>query len=343
MRSLRIAALAAATFAVACSSKTEEPPAGVFAPVSAATSAASPSVSAVASMPSSSSDPVVVPPTVKGILPAGFGDKLLPAGAPVRVALLTSGAEPRAALQYAFRPGTSRSTLLLIHPEVGVEGQAASEMKLPDLALRITLTVAAHEGDAVRLAGKLTDVQVASEIPAGVDRAPFDAALAAMRKLGFVLAVDPHGRLRGFEITGGDPADPGPTQMLEQMKQGLASLVVPLPNEPVGLGATWQSVSRVKGRTELLQFASYKLVSLSEGVFEVESRAELFAIDDRLQLPGGAARIDQFSSSADGATKASLEEVGARSGRWDIRSSIRVTGGANPVEMSSKIHFEMTP
>lgn len=324
----------------ACSDKTAEPPAGVFAPVSAASSSrVDQATSATVALPAKSSDPVVVPPTVHGVLPPGFADRVLPDGAPMRVALLTQGAEPRQPMRYGYKLGASRTTVLLLHPEFTREDEMASDVKLPDLAMRITLTVGHRDDAGARIDGRFDDILVASELPKEVDRGALDRALAATKKLQLVLSVDDHGRIRSFETKGGDPADPGPAQLVEQMKTGIGSLLVPLPDEPIGLGATWQGVSRVSGRTPLLQFTTYTLSSFASGVFDAESRASLFAVEERLDVPAGPAKVDDFSASAEGRTRASLDEVGVRSGRWDIRSSIEV----GSVKVASRIHFEVSP
>lgn len=326
----------------ACADKAEEPPAAVVAPVSAASSA-TPVTSAVATLPATSSDPVVLPPTVRGVLPSGFADRVMPEGAPMRVALVTPGAEPRAPMRYAYKLGASRTTLLLLHPEISREDKVATEMRLPDLAVRVTLTVGQRDAAGARIDGRFDEVRVASEIPKEVDRGPLDKALAAMAKLKIVLSVDDRGRLLRFETKGGDPADTGPAQLVERMKGGIGALLVPLPDEPIGIGATWQCVSRVEGGTSLLQFTTHKLASLAAGVFDVDSSATLFAVDDRLELPTGVAKVDEFSASAEGAARSSLDEVGVRSGHWDIRSAITAGSGPQTLKMSSKIHFEMSP
>ncbi|MFO0616484.1 MAG: hypothetical protein U0414_28080 [Polyangiaceae bacterium] len=345
-RPLGIAMAAAAALgafaAIGCSSSTDEPPAGSFVPVSArpSASAALPPTARVA-LPTTSSEAVVVPPTVKGVLPPGYAEGVLPLDVPMRVAVLTRGAEPRRALRYAFKPGAHRVTKLQVHPETTIDADQPKEMHLPDLAMSVDLAVAEREESTVHLAGKFLSVELASEVPEGVNRAPLEGALRAIEKLGFELDVDDRGLRSAFRVS--ESPDPGPLQLLERMRQGLASLVVPLPLEEIGIGATWQCVTRVQGNTPLIQFMTYTLKSLSGDVFEVEGRADLYAATGAVELPGGAgtAKIEDFSSKLEGTTSASLEEIGPRLGRWDIQSAFAVRTAKNGVKMNTKIHFEM--
>lgn len=337
-----------------CSTSTEEPPARTFEPLSAAPVGSTAAASALPDssgaptgrvvLPASSGAPVVVPPTVHGVLPGGFADSVCPEGAPVRVALLAPGATPRRALRYAFKLGSRKTTVMQMQPEISIDdADQPRSVNLPALELRVDLSVARHDAGEIRLAGKFLGVDLASGMPVDADPKPLQAALASVRRQGFEIDVDDRGRQRAFRATGEDPSDPGPTQLIEQMRQGLGALVVPLPDEEIGLGATWQSVARVKGRTELVQFTTWTLKSLTGDVFEVEGHAELFAVTDKLELPagGGTAKIGSFSSSGDGATTTALDEVGPRAGRWNVRASVEVAASSGAVKMSSKILFEM--
>lgn len=350
---LAVAAGLLSGYAASCSSDTAEPPPQTYVPLTSSSASPSASVtppSARVVLPATSGAPVVVPPTVRGVLPVGFADSVCPEGAPVRVALITNGATPRRALRYAFKVGAHKVTELQVRPEIGIEQPEPTSVNLPALGLRVDLSVARREpakrggGDEILLAGRFVDVRFVSGMPDDADPRPLEQAIATIRKQGFELDVDDHGRQRAFRAVGEDPSDPTPTQLIEQMRQGLGALVVPLPDEEIGLGATWQSVARVPGRTEIVQFTTWTLKSLSGDVFEVESRAELFAVKDEFQLPGGAgkAKLAAFSSSGAGATTSALDDIGPRSGRWDVNAAVEVASPSGAMKMSSKIHFEMS-
>jgi hypothetical protein len=67
-------------------------------------------------------------------------------------------------------------------------------------------------------------------------------------------------------------ANPQLAQSLSQFKETMKSACMPLPVEPVGVGARWEYKTRVKGQQGITidQTATYQLVSINQDQLELK-------------------------------------------------------------------------
>jgi hypothetical protein len=172
--------------------------------------------------------------------------------------LLDRGKGARATLRYAPGAGTSavmaRSALTSRHLD---RGAFSRPVALP--AIRDGFEVAAAADHPGRLALRAMTGAAAAASPDA------DAYLAPWRTLlqgrAVTLDIDDRGAISAIKFDD-DPAGATSVRARDELVQRLLSLVVPLPDEPVGTGASWRAVTILRqGPAVAKQTAIYTLVA----------------------------------------------------------------------------------
>jgi hypothetical protein len=170
--------------------------------------------------------------------------------------LVDPGKGARTPLRYTLAAGTTavmaRTTLRSRHLQ---NGDFTAPEALPAIRDGFAVTVAA---DHAPLALRAVPGQAATASPIA------DAYLAAARSLadrGIALELDDRGAIGTFRFDD-DPDGKRSAQAHDVLAQSLLTLVVPVPAEPVGTGASWRVVSILRqGPAVAKQTATYTLLS----------------------------------------------------------------------------------
>ena len=160
------------------------------------------------------------------------------------VVLAGAGAEPRAPLRYALARGTTQRIELETRAK-GRQLSGSSWSEVVELPVMTTaFTIATGESGAVVV-----------EASAG----PAEGAWALVAGRAFQLVADEQLRFGGLSFADGGPIG---RAILDEAAQRLLALAVPVPTEPVGIGATWRVVTLLRQRPALVkQTATYTLLA----------------------------------------------------------------------------------
>ncbi|MBX3285652.1 MAG: hypothetical protein KF703_09940 [Actinobacteria bacterium] len=206
------------------------------------------------------------------------------------VEVLDTGTPPLAPLRLSFREGDTTTLSLTIDLDVTqTSGSARQELVTPTVREVATLTVdgvddgeamvslAFTEANVVRTDTDLTD-QEAAELDAAL------AALVGIRASGRVTEL---GEVSSFRYDLPDDLDPAVATTLERTRDQLDAAVVPLPGEPVGVGARWRATttSRVGG-FPLRQETTYELTEVGDGTIAYTAEVRQSAEDQDVALDG---------------------------------------------------------
>jgi hypothetical protein len=189
------------------------------------------------------------------------------AGSETTVALLAAGSEPRRALRMHPTMGARSAVRLMIGiPEVEtkVGDRVERKQKYPTQTMVLETDVAEveHDGD-YRYVLSWSDVRVEESPDLSRD---FQAQMA--RRYAELAGTKGTVRAssRGFEIENSLEPNPEPGTPLSaarNVRQALRQLAVPLPDEPVGVGARWSANTTLNtDLVELRQAANYELEAL---------------------------------------------------------------------------------
>jgi hypothetical protein len=278
------------------------------------------------------------------VLPAGAPDKLLPSGKPALVRLLDPGAEPRADLSYAITKGPA--------PKLGMAMDLAVRMKmggrqnnaaLPRMGM--TLDGSAGETNAAgewKITAGLVDISIDGKSPETQQLAEaMRPQVQAMKGLGINYWLSPKGRVRDVKIELPKGFPTAAQALVEGLNQSFESMVAPLPNEAVGVGAQWQVVSRMSASgADLLQSATYTLKARDGLKATLDVTTTQLSASDTLKAlggpPGGVTHVKSFRSGGTGTTRIDTTSVVPESGTTKMKTAmtVEVAQGAGPGEES---------
>lgn len=166
--------------------------------------------------------------------------------------LIAPGAAPREPLRYTLAPGvTQHLTTTKLRSRRLADGTWGPATDLPAITVGFAVTVEADKPAQLRA---LTP-KVAKPSPEA------DAYLASWRELeGHQLGMPIDARGRLGKLTTDETDENRRDATLDDLAQRLLVTIVPLPDEPVGIGAKWRSVTILRQRPALVkQTATYTL------------------------------------------------------------------------------------
>jgi hypothetical protein len=237
-----------------------ESPAASAAP-SASASSAAPADTSSAAAASSSADATPPPPPEDDL----------------RLHLVDAGHQPRKALRYRFKVGAIEQMQLDMRMAMAV-GPADSEPR--EIQLPTVRTMMRTEPQSVTPDGCGRDPAQDCELKYGFTivsmnllpdatvppaiQSKLEAELGKSAGLSGWAVVTSRGLTKQAEFDAPPGASNEVRQMLQSLQQGVRQLATPLPQEPVGVGASWETVSSMMtDNVRLTQTTTYKLTSLT--------------------------------------------------------------------------------
>lgn len=229
-------------------------------------------------------------------------------GASVAVKVLDAGAEPRKALRFQVKPGNQQSLISTIKSsrDMGVTGV----MKEPTKKIPMTVTVKEVSAD-----GDITYETLLGEISLEDDAdvnplmaGPMKALFEKLNGLTAVAVVSSRG-LGKSAVVKTDGLDAQTRQVVDQIKDSLASGTIPLPEEAVGPGAKWEVKRNVKlqGLT-VVQTTTYELVSANGELIELKDTVTQSATNQKIESPmAPGMKVDVTKMTGTGKGSATLD------------------------------------
>lgn len=184
-----------------------------------------------------------------------------------QVKLLDAGAEPRRMLRLSPKPGDKQhlSMTLKMAMAMGMGAPPGQPMKMPAIqtVLDATVKTVSTDGD-IAYETVMSDIGVADEPGALTQMAEaMKASLASVKGLTTTGTMSNRGLNKGTQIKLPAGAAPQMRQLMDQMKESLANVMSPLPDEAVGPGAKWEVNLPLKSQGMTFdQTATYQLTSI---------------------------------------------------------------------------------
>lgn len=164
------------------------------------------------------------------------------AGAPPIVTLISAGAAPRMPLRYSMRAGQKTSIAVTTDMGMSMEmaGMAMPEMKMPSMKMVVDMAVTsvAANGDMSfdsSIASMTIDTSKADPMLAGAMQGA-TPDMSGMKASGILT----NRGLSTAKFSLDSIKDPQMKQMLDSASSSIESISMPMPEEPVGVGAKWE-------------------------------------------------------------------------------------------------------
>jgi len=295
---------------------------------------------AVAGAPTGGERPKSMPVAPNGLVEKKVADGIVKMGDPPKLSVLSSGSAPHEKLVYEFGIGKSVQLNLgmkmRLKMNAGGRQMPAPEIPKVNMLFDLTAKAKAPNGDFELDAG----VRSATVNPKGPLQeqiaVKMQPQLDAMKGVRVHYFVSPSGRVRDVDVKVTPGNEANSQQTLGQMTQSFESMVAPLPDEAVGVGAKWEVISRVSSSgADLLQWATYELTAREGTAMTIGLSVHQLAADSAISAPGMPAgmkaSLRRMHSEGRGQTKLDLTSPAPLGGGLDVQSVMEIAvdpGGA---------------
>jgi hypothetical protein len=258
---------------------------------------------------------------------------------PASIAVQDRGAEPREVFALAPAPGTEETLQITLSLRMiaRASGQELPPMAMPPVTFAGRMFVDTVDADTIAARHIVDEVVVGhdDEVPAALD-ASVRAAAGRLVSYRASLQLDPHGGLLGgsVEVPSGVEGPVG--QVLQQVTDSFAQIQVPLPREPIGVGARWQATTRVdQGGMVLRQRVDYELAARDGARLHVVAKIRQSLLDPHVAVegvPGATADVELFSATGRGSMTIDLDHLvpWLSEQTLDVRMVMNVAAGGAP-------------
>jgi hypothetical protein len=304
------------------------------------TSGSAPAVSGSAGAGVAKRGEIKVPASKNGIVGTGVADRILKNGARPMTRLVEQGEEPRTAMAYEFSKGSARPLAIALDTTLGLTapGKTMPPTSVPRMTMTLGLDVAEKNGAGDwRIDAKLSDVAVTARTPVEEQIATaMRTQLAGVKGMQMGYWITPHGHVHDAKVDLPSSFPAQAQQVMQGMNQSFETMVAPLPEEPIGVGAKWQVVSRLANSgADLLQFATFTLKAREGSRMVLDVAIQQLAANDKIEVPGLAgvsATLKKFGSNGSGSTDIDTKDPAPDKGNVTVKSKMEMEiaqGGAS--------------
>jgi len=223
-----------------------------------------------------------------------------PPPAPGSVHVVSPGMPPYEPLRYRVAKGTRTHLEVVLDVDVDAGGQGGT---LPSFVMTTELAIDDVLADGTaKLRATIVDMTTRDREGSLVPAAQLDDAMQLMRGLVTTGTLASNGALRELAIEPGDRRlPPALATQIDNLSRSIEQIAMPLPDEPVGLGASWtQQKTFEQGGLELTTTTTFTLVSREGGRFAFTSRTELGGKDQTVTQNGTTVRVSGLRGEGTG-------------------------------------------
>jgi hypothetical protein len=273
-------------------------------------------------------------------------------GTPSRatVKLLQPGAEPRKALRLHPKQGDKKSVVMTMKMSMAMNmGGQEMPMKIPAMNMTMDTTVDAVKPDGdIQYTTVISDISVAEEAEA--NSAVADAmknALGGLKGLTSTGVLSSRGFSKKLDMKPPEGADPQVSTLMEQMKETLAHLSAPLPEQPIGAGAKWEVKMPLKSQGMTInQTAGLELISLEGDKLTTRNTVTQTAPAQKIQnpaMPGIKIDLLKMTGRGSGESTIDLNQILPVAGTGDFHSemSMGMNQGGQKQTMDMKVDLNL--
>jgi hypothetical protein len=270
------------------------------------------------------------------------------------VKTLVVGSEPVQRLRLKPRPGSKQ--------EANLVWQIQTRSKVGDREIPIILPMLQSSFSTlvrdVAPNGNISYQVVYNNVQTAKTGAPADENVTQMieRELSMLAGmsgefiVSERGEPQSISLTLPENMSPLQRSLFDQLSQSMTQLAVPLPDQPVGVGAEWrQTVPLMINGAKIEQVATYKLVSLKAQVATIAVQMSQMTANQKIDSGVrnvGDLELQSFVANGKGQIVWSLEQLMPQQSQLSLTAKMRMqppsTNGAAKVTVETETTSDVT-
>jgi hypothetical protein len=272
------------------------------------------------------------------------------ASAGAKVKLIEPGAEPKQTLRLHPKAGDKQTLSMTFQISIATKmgAQELPAMKMPAMIFTMDATVkeVAAEGGDITYEMVMGEGSVADE-PGAIPQVAemMKSIMGTMKGLTGTGVMSSRGLTKGFDFKAPANADPQARQMLDQMKQGIMDLPIPLPEDAIGQGAKWQFKRPVTSQGITLdQTFDFTLVSVHGDQVNATVALKQTAPKQKIEspaMPGTKMDLNKMTGSGKGETLADLTQLFPVKGNLNMHSEMSMGMNAGAQQQAMNMNMEV--
>jgi hypothetical protein len=280
-------------------------------------------------------------PEQTAALDAAAAERLLPSRENARIELVAPGDAPRRSYRHAATLGEHINLVVEAKVALTVETpEGATEMPVPSLRVALAIEVVSV-APRIRLAITVAQVELAGAEAIAAEMKPLVARLEGAKS---AMELTPQGAVQAPPPPAGEPAV---AQLWASVAEALSSLVIPLPSAPLGAGARFRVLDRVRrAGVVMLRLSEVTATPGPHGFLSLDATVREVALAEGARDPalGDEVRLEVIEGVGAGMRRVALVEgsplprVGASEVATDLTlRAIATKAAAEP--QTSTIHL----
>lgn len=265
-----------------------------------------------------------------------------PPGAP-DLQLVSKGNEPRRALHYQVPKGTRQTLELAIDAEV-----SAGEMGGPMPTIVVTLSVEVTDivPTGMKLRTTVVDAIARDKDETRVPTAALAGPLEQMKGIVMTSTMTPNGRMFGTTLDLGAKKLPDSAkQQLAALSTSIDQLAMPLPDDPIGVGAVWRNSKPLEQNgMKMIVVNSVEVTALTGEKLSYSLDTQVHGADQTLKQGDLSVDITDITGTGSGKGTVDLHSLAFSSElSQELRSSMQAAGEGSATPMTMTIATRVTP
>lgn len=255
------------------------------------------------------------------------------------VTVTNAGSEPLKVMEASPNVGDEAALDLRMTTDtsVRVDGQDAPSQPAAPMTLGIVFAVEEVTDDEIALAFSYDSVEVEGDDPS------MQETLDSITSMSGTIRTTRTGAFVDGEIDT-DGLDASLAPMADQLEQQMADMTVPLPTEPVGQGAEWETVGSVEsGGITFCNTATYQLAEFDGDNYRLDTDLTQEALTGSFEEQGATIEVVSGSGSASGQSSGSLSFPMAVSGSSAATTQLemKVKQGDDETDQDVEVSIDM--
>jgi hypothetical protein len=269
-----------------------------------------------------------------------------PAGSPT-VRLLSAGSDPKSVMRLHVKKGDAQSMqmTMILKMRIGT----TNNIELPPMRMGVSMSIldVSPNGD---FRAKWTLDNVGVDSTAAMPSAQVDqlrALFAGMVGTNGHMVVTNRGFLRSADLEVAPSMDSKLRQMVESMKDSMGQMVSPLPEEPVGPGATWEVATDVaQGGMTIHQRTTNELLSRTGDTGKIKLTIAQTAGTQTITAPGlppgTKADLNSMNGRGAGTNEFDLSKCVPTRAESKLTGEMSMTLQGRTVDMTTEVQVEVS-
>ncbi len=283
-------------------------------------------------------------------VPAAAQDSAAEQAPRIELIVGSTGGEPRTELRYDLPNVVEQTTQLDMDMtlSMGMAGQTFDQ-EMPTIRTEISVVDPGVTDEGNLRIGFRMDGMSLVDNGAQLDpmmEAQLEAAFSQMESFSGTMVIDDRGSLVNSEFDLESVA-PALRQQLESTMQTMQQSVIPLPEQPVGVGAQWAAnMSISMNGMSLSQTANYEVTALAEGEVTIAYSITQSAAQQTIvvpDMPGASVELTSYSGTGSGTMRVQLDRT-MPDGNFSLTSDTAMRTGAEmgmPMDMTMRMAMEI--